>query len=224
MFIEFIGLPGSGKTYFCGQIDNELSKKSIKSCNLIELSRSRFFYKLFFKSLRAYAKINGRTRRLSRRLEELLAPYRGIRAKYNECFIDSYISDICTLVILKNLLGKSKRVFLLDEGLFQRAVTMAVNYNLCKSDIIKLLSVLKRYTDSTVYIKISCEDSLRSVRQRNRHVCAMDNLNDEELKSFLKKYYASCEYISERFHLTVLHRGNPENLKIFNQKFRFGGN
>lgn len=223
MFIEFIGLPGSGKTYLCSQIENDFSEKGVKTVNLIEMSRSKSLYKLYFKFIRFFAKMNPKIHSVSVELQTLLVKYRGIQAKYNDCKIDSYISDICELVFLKHLMKKSEKVLLLDEGLLQRAVTIAINYGLSKSDFTKLIRILEKHIDSTVYLKITCDDAFSSIRHRNRHVCIMDDLSDEKLKKFLRKYYDLCECVSEQIHLTILHRNDPENLKIINEKYRFGG-
>ncbi|MBR4627237.1 MAG: hypothetical protein IKO47_06000 [Ruminococcus sp.] len=224
MIIEFIGLPGAGKTYLCDKLIGDLRSKGIKASNFIEDSRSKFMYKAVFKALGASEHIpDSRTSVLASKLKELLAPYMGIKAKYNDCCIDSYITDLCRVVAIEKIVKKRSSVCLIDEGLFQRAVTMIINYDIDELHYRRLLSILSRYASDTVYLRISPEQAFESVRKRNRCVCAMDRLGDDDLKVFLNRYYELCEFISERSKLTVVHRDDPENINILNSRFNFGG-
>ncbi len=207
-----MGLPGSGKTYFCRQVIERIRKNGAKSENLVDAGRTRFAYKVLYKILRSAPPMTKEQKALRAGLQEIVAQDRGKTANYNTVGIDSYIRDIEMLIRIKKRFSEQDHIYFLDEGIAQRIVTMGINYDLRMEQIHQLLDVLEPYIDETYYLEMDTDAAFASIRKRNRNVCVMDRLNDEDLRRFLTDYKKLCDVIADRIHAETISRGDEAAL------------
>jgi len=211
MFIEFLGLPGSGKTYFSNSVKEKMKLKNTDVLNVTELTRSKLIYKIIAKILLFTARSGLFFKSLRKDIRQIVCRY-DTDAAYNTCRIWSYVDDITVQVLFKRVFKKKNTVYILDEGICQKLVNIIVNYGVSDEDTDRLSAVLAPYTDRTFFLCMETKDAFDSIRKRNRHVCIMDELNDDDLRVFLQKYYQACIRLSDSFQADRIDRNDVDKV------------
>lgn len=207
MVIEFMGMPGVGKTYLADALIKNVDKKSVKAVNLVEMSRHNTFYKVYFRFLRVLTKILPNYKKLRYELAQFVKPYANKNAAFNDIYIDSYVNTLIMYKLLHDKYDSSKNLYILDEGIVQQLVNMKVNYDIDDDTVKNIISAVDKRID-LVYILASFDITIASIEKRNRHVCYIDELKDEQLKAFLEKYNESCEALAQTVSPVVVKRGD----------------
>lgn len=207
MILEFMGMPGVGKTYLADALIKHMDKKSVKAVNLVEMSRQNTLYKIYFRFLRVLIKTLPRYKNLRHELAQIVKPYANKDAAFNNVYIDGYINTLILYKLLHDKYDSSQKLYILDEGIVQQLVNMKVNYDINDDTVKNIISAVNKQIN-TVYIVGSFEITVASIEKRNRHVCYIDELKDEQLKAFLEKYNESCETIAQTVSPIVVKRGD----------------
>ena len=99
---------------------------------------------------------------------------------------------------------------MLDEGIVQRTISFAINYDLDGQTIIKILESFESLFQTTdvIFVEISSEEAFKSIKERNRKESKMDFFSDETLLDYLKEYEVVCKEIAEHFHFKTLHKND----------------
>ena len=193
MVIEFLGLPGSGKTYFANKFKYSMRMQGKKYIDISRHSQSPLYIKFIYKVLDnlVYVLPNYRTlisnlRKLS---ENIIRSPKFLPFSFEYCIRDVVMSVLC-----QSLLEKNKCIFINDEGVLHKMVFLSVQFDIPINKILSACGYSNRIR--TIYIKTTCEKALSNIKKRNRHVCSMDELDDKILFDYLGKYFDSCELVS----------------------------
>ncbi len=216
MVVEFMGMPGSGKTFISNALVLSLKQDSVKAINIIDKSRYNFFYKGLFKILKLMGPRRKVYREFALRLKRILNKRLDKMAKFNNCCIDTYINSIVFYCFLYDLFYHKRRLYIFDEGILQQLVNIMVNFNPSEEEINEILELFKGYHIPVIYLRVEIDDVLNSIKSRDRHDCYIDELEGEELINFLIKYQNDCERLCDKMGCVLIDRNiDIRNLKKF---------
>ena len=86
---------------------------------------------------------------------------------------------------------KSGKVYLFDEGLVHTIVKFCAEFHLPDKVFTELLAACGTFRGGArivVYNEISLADCIESIRKRDRHICAFDELSGDRLRELLEQY------------------------------------
>ncbi|MBQ8987558.1 MAG: hypothetical protein IJ100_10060, partial [Lachnospiraceae bacterium] len=98
------------------------------------------------------------------------------------------------------------------EGLVHAIVKFCADFALCDETFLALTEAAERGLTKrrlVVYNAISLENGFRSLKKRDRHICAFDELPDEALRGILREY-ARLNTAYENSHKVVTVRREEE--------------
>ena len=73
----------------------------------------------------------------------------------------------------------------------QWVVFLNLQYDIDIKDILTVLRPLNP-NSKTIYISTKIETAFTNIKKRNRHICPMDEMNDDDLKHYLKEFEDVC--------------------------------
>lgn len=193
MFEEYLGIPGGGKTYSATKYKKQLRRdgKSFK-----DISRQkgmslwlRIFYRVADKIIYVLPKYRKQIKQY-----RIICKGCGQTPKYLPFSLEYCIKDIVLFSFLHDCFADSKDIILNDEGQLQRFVFLSVQYDVSLDDLLVLWSESAGNV-KTKYVRNSPEVAFKNIKRRNRHVCPMDELDDEQLAEYLEAYYLGCERV-----------------------------
>lgn len=205
MIVELFGSPGSGKTYAINEIHPGTRVK-----NNTTLGAFKEVLKAFVKCLLKFTPYAIRVR------HDILQVVKHGKYiyKYKPVKISSYINNISMLAAVYKY---NKQDIFMDEGIIHRIIAMCINYDIDKSVTQQIIERIN-YTLEDVkelYLYLPVNECLKSIIQRNRHECSIDELQGEQLNSFLTEYFTYCEYISEKFNYKKITRDEIKNWQSY---------
>ena len=197
MILEFFGLPGVGKSYLGMQIERELNSNGERCISIVERSRTSFHWKLWYKLAHLFVSVTPTYKEKVNSLISITKEYEARLPIYNvpAVRIVNYIKQIAFLDYIYSKLALKSTLYIFDEGIIQQIANMIVNYQLDKDTLGKMLAKLENGF-TVVYMSWSIEKILDSIKQRNRHVCYIDELTGAKLEDFLSCYLNACELLS----------------------------
>lgn len=197
MIIEFMGLPGVGKSYLGKQVEKELSHRGVRCISVVERSRTSLVWKVLSKCLHIVIPSTTDFKRLKEKLLSVASVYTSSQAMYNENSVGivDYIEQVAFLDYVYAKLRASKTVYIFDEGIAQQFANMIVNFDVNVEIMQNMLELLEE-KPKTVYLTYSIEKIKESIESRDRHVCYIDELRDKELDQFLISYQKACNDVS----------------------------
>jgi hypothetical protein len=90
-----------------------------------------------------------------------------------------------------HLMEKSEKVYLFDEGLVHTLVKFCAEFHLPDQVFLEIAAACGPYDEMTrivVHNGISVDDCVKSIRKRDRHICAFDELPEDLLRELLGEY------------------------------------
>ena len=195
MMIEYLGIPGSGKTTIMRQQIEEYKRQDVKYQDLSRYKGMPMWLKVFYK-LADYAVYM--LPKYKKQMTALREVCKGCPSepKYLPFSLDYCIKDIVQATLLQDAFGGGKRLVLNDEGQMLRVVFLCVQYGVDVNAIMKCLNVPSLV--KTEYVKVDAETAYQRIKARNRHVCPMDELSDERLMEYLKDTENVCELVMRK--------------------------
>ena len=88
-------------------------------------------------------------------------------------------------------MARSRKVYLFDEGLVHTIVKFCAEFHLPDKVFTELLAACGTFRGDSrivVYNEISLADCIESIRKRDRHICAFDELSGDRLRELLQQY------------------------------------
>ncbi len=217
MIIEFIGLPGSGKSYYADILKDYFKSSNIKTKNINNISRTKFYGKVIRIFLYKIADFHPKLRFYKNKIKGLFKDnvYNNLYNIYPS--IDKCLNTISVFIYLYNKLSDKKEVYILDEGLFHYVVKMSANFDIDEKKVLELINEIKLLLTKdgiVIYNYISQLDSKIELKKRNRHVCLFDELKEDDLDNILNKYYEICDIISNNISTVKVDRYECDEEKI----------
>ena len=195
MIVEYLGIPGCGKTYQANLYKKGLESKGISYIDLSRWKGSPIWIKLFYKLTDKTFVLIPKYRLLRKDLLFLCKDYYNNKPQYLPFSVDYCIDRIISSIFLQDIFGEGKKIAINDEGLLQWVVFLSVQYGVSIYSIMHTLLPLNPNC-KTEWIDTPVEVAFSNIRKRNRHICPMDEMEDIELKSYLLDFYDRCEQIS----------------------------
>ena len=90
-----------------------------------------------------------------------------------------------------HLMEKSEKVYLFDEGLVHTLVKFCAEFHLSDQVFLEIAAACGPFDEMSrivVHNGISVDDCIRSIRKRDRHICAFDELPEDLLRDLLGEY------------------------------------
>lgn len=192
MLIDYIGIPGCGKTYQTNLAKVYCLKEGISFVDISHGKNASLFVKLLLvlseKSLLLTSDYKRCVSHFKTRASQASPKYLPFSLEY--C-----VQRILGAKILAKLFRDCRKVAFNDEGVFQWVVFLSLQYGIPIKEIIDTCS-LEKVDSHTIYISISEMAAFGNIKKRNRHVCEMDEMRDSELMDYLKEFNNSCNQLN----------------------------
>lgn len=204
MTAELYGCPGCGKTYVVRQIIGH-DETVAMSTNYIKSSIINF--------AKIISTWTPESRFLKRKLHKVISGQNTtpifITRNVNSC-----LNNITILCFgYKHL----KTKIIMAEGLVHRVVSMAVNFGWDERIVFEILhcfdSVLKDV--QPFYLEVDLSICFVSIKNRNRHETEMDELSDEELRLYLKKFKDLFDSVTTHYGYKKITRNDYKELEEY---------
>ena len=191
MIVEYLGIPGSGKTYNKQLYIELLSKERRKWLDISRWNGMPLGLKLFYKFIDYFIFLIPKYRKLFKLYKEACF-IKSNSSKYFPLSFETCLRDIVQASFLHDYFGKWNRIVLNDEGQLQRIVTMAVQFEVNIEDLMSVY-LAEKHLEETRFVEISINDAFCNIKTRNRHVCEMDEMNDGIMNNFLNDFDVACK-------------------------------
>ena len=214
MVIECIGLPGGGKSYLMERLARELERGGYHCVNVSARSMTDPAFKAAKKLMHAVIWMDDDARALRDDMERVLSeegPFQSRFGLYGDARWTQEAAAILTALYPRMM--RSETVYLFDEGLIHTLVKFCADGLLKEETLEKLCALTERRLPAkgriVVYNRISVEDCLRSIGERDRHICAFDELEGESLEEILRAYQTYSEDCAGRYGAVTVERRAP---------------
>lgn len=218
MVIECIGLPGSGKSYLMKQLEDELAVQGRTCVNVSDRCMNRFAWKAAKRALHAGIFLSGSARRARADAEEALRAEKDARSKYGIYEDERFtLESIAVFRMVYRRMMNSDSIYLFDEGLVHSLVKYCADMALSDDTFMKMSKAAEKDLAGdrfVVYNIISENRCFASLRERDRHICAFDELPEEELRGILREYTRLNELYSSGHEVIRIYREEENGAKM----------
>lgn len=198
-YVEFVGLPGSGKSYFSHKVAEALRAEGYKIEEPSWVLDHQYgkWPRMFMKTAMGFLF----------RITHFIKAKRIVEIVKRCSLSGNYESSIIRNVLYKAYLinKRNKKVLFFDEGIAQMAVSMAVNSDMSARQMYNDIIKNCQYNDG-VLIRIECDidTALSNMKLRNSNESQVERLRGiEEKKAYLIKYSQECEAIATNNQMIV---------------------
>ena len=218
MVVECIGLPGSGKTYLMRRVGEALASEGVRVVNGSDLAANDLLWKAGKKVLHHTIFLDSDARRLRGRLEEILQPEKPLQSRYgiyrDECFT---LESAAIFRALYARIESADTVYLFDEGLVHTIVKFCAEFHLGDRTFLEMMAACGPFDQKRrviVHNKITVDGCIGSIRKRDRHVCAFDELPEERLREILAQYERFNACFAAHYPVVAVSREEAEEEKV----------
>lgn len=197
MYVEYLGIPGCGKTFWK---DKYLAQLKADGKPFLDVSRQKvmpLWLKVFYKFAETILLQCPKYKRLTQEYKSLCKGYPQ-EPKFIPFSLAYCIKDIVLATLLHDIFD-GKKIYVNDEGQLQRLVFLSVQFGVA-IDKLRPLYMKNRRAEKTIYVKTEIDTAFANIRKRNRHVCPMDELTDETLRAYETEFYNCCECLAENIN------------------------
>ena len=217
MVVECIGLPGSGKTYLIGKLQEALEEKGIPVVNASDSRANRIIRKAAVKLLRAGVIPDREAGELRSRLREILADGEPRGSRFGIYEDTDYTGRSAAAFVQRyRKMMHSPKVYLFDEGLVHALVKLCADFGISNEIFLSMAGETEKRLAGrrlVIYNVIPTRDCLASIAERNRHICAFDELSGEELKEILGEYERLNGCYAEHYDTVEVRREEEDRRK-----------
>lgn len=200
---EIFGLPGSGKSYIISKYTGSDDTSIIVSANMWGVLIKTIKKMCIFAP--SCLVLNGKLRRC----------IKNNTSKPKYIFkSEKYFIDKIVLLAFAYKYYAGDDMFM-DEGIIHRIVSFAVNFSLSQDVVCDMLLLVQPYLKDIklVYLDVDAKTCFKSIKERNRHECEMDEFEDATLMEFLEEYKKCFDYVSNVCECTRITRDNYKGLE-----------
>ena len=214
MVVECIGLPGSGKTYLMRSVEEELLKRGIPCVNAGERSMRSMWWKAGKKVLHRTIFLDRDAREIRGRFLSILEKEKPLQSRYGINTDERFtVESAAIFVAAYRLMERSEKVYLFDEGLVHTIVKFCAEFHLPESVFLEMVAACGPFDELSrivVHNRISVDDCVRSIQERDRHICAFDELPEEKLRELLEQYAGLNACYAARYPVLTVSRTEDE--------------
>ena len=214
MVVECIGLPGSGKTYLMRSVEEELLKRGIPCVNAGERSMHSVWWKAAKKVLHRTIFLDRDAREIRGRFLSILEKEKPLQSRYGINTDERFtVESAAIFVAAYRLMERSEKVYLFDEGLVHTIVKFCAEFHLPESVFLEMMAACGPFDELSrivVHNRISVDDCVRSIQERDRHICAFDELPEEKLRELLEQYAGLNACYAARYPVLTVSRTEDE--------------
>lgn len=197
MYVEYLGIPGCGKTFWK---DKYLEQLRAEGKPFLDVSRQKVMplcLKVFYKFAETILLQFPKYKRLTQEYKSICNGC-SREPKFVPFSLAYCIKDVVLATLLHDIFD-GKKIYVNDEGQLQRLVFLSVQFGVA---IDKLMPLNMKYRGDvkTIYVKTEVDTAFANIKKRNRHVCPMDELTDETLRAYESEYYKCCERLAEEIN------------------------
>lgn len=199
-YVEFLGLPGCGKSYYSHKVAEKLRREGYKIAEpswVLDHTTGKYIRAI--KKLMMAWFFSLYHRREAKRIKVVIKSYCLSKAEVNR-----FQRNILYKAYL--LSKRNESVLLLDEGLAQMAVSLSIRTDKSASQMYKEVMSELSLRQNVLLIRIDCstEIALLNMDARTTHDSYVERLVGlEEKKDYLGRYKAGCDSIIENYVLVV---------------------
>lgn len=194
MIVEYIGIPGCGKTFRANLYKNELKRQGISFIDLSRWKGAPLWLKLFYKVTDRTFVILPKYRIMRNRLRILCKDIYGRSPKYLPFSVDYCIDRIISSIFLEDVFGNLTKIAINDEGLMQWVVFLNLQYGVDLNNILLQIHPLNKNV-KTNFIDTDVKTAFGNIKKRDRHICSMDEMEDFALKKYLEEFHLVCIHV-----------------------------
>ena len=197
MYVEYLGIPGCGKTFWKEIFLEDLRREGVSYLDVSRQKVMPLWLKVFYKLAEIVLLQLPKYKKLTREYRNAIKNC-SIVPRYLPFSLTYCIKDIVLASLLHDFF-RGKRIYINDEGQLQRIVFLSIQYDVPFKDLFPLY-MKYRGDVKTIYVQTPIETAMANIRKRNRHVCPMDELAEEELIKYGKAFFESCEKIAQEIN------------------------
>lgn len=208
-YVEFLGLPGCGKSFISHKVAESLRKEGVKisepSWELDHLYGK--YARALKKELMAlcFAFIN---RKETQRLNNLIKKSGYVGKDYQKLKLNLlYKAHILT--------KKQGSVVFFDEGLSQMSVSLAMGGKMSAKSIYEEILQILTIRGSLTCVRIDCsiEDAMLNMAIRETHDSRVEKMTDEEDKiKFMRRFEQECNSIDVLNLVSILYSDDTDSI------------
>lgn len=215
MLVEFMGLPGSGKTTFANELGNHAQPLlGSDLLNLTQLSRSRFSWRLRAHVLRKAFPLIPSASDIRRKCIRILDKPLDLPARYGGDQLSGYVNDLSVRMWLHHRLDAVEKAYCLDEGVSQSMVILRVNYDISETSLGGLYNQICDSAFRPFWYRADPRVAEASMIARDRHVCYIDELRGSELTEYVSRFNDACELVASITNAVPIERSWTEPHKL----------
>jgi hypothetical protein len=204
MIVELYGSPGAGKTY----IKDRVIPGEVEAAN----RKNRKWFVKFVKRAVLLFPFSFICRK---KIYEIIGGH-DYKPIYNNVTVSSCVNNI-VMVLYGYTHLKSKKRFM-DEGVIHRIISLSVNYNFHIKTVFEIIDYVTPFLGQIkeFYLYLNPEECYKSIKERDRHECNIDELDDESLRKYLDAYKYYCDAVCQKYrHSLVTREDYKEIEKVF---------
>ena len=198
-FVDFFGIPGSGKSYHANIISKERNLEDYY--RYLFSKKGNFLFKIFvhFRLGNILAPVE------TNQLMKLYEPFLNNNNHFGfPVSLKNYVHQIIYLIFVKKRMKKNNKSSLFDEGILHHIIAIEVEFLVPHEVSVKAYDISEHFNTENIYINSSVENAFNRIKERNRKYSSMDYLDDEKLNLFLEAYKESCDRFSEEMMVEVI--------------------
>ena len=194
-FIEFFGLPGSGKSTISHRIAEDLRKKGVAVYEpTYSMDHGKIRSARSVKKFLCYLSSSVCKGKLIKKIKKIVS-----ENGYSGADAFKHVVNIAYKIRAINGLRSKDGFVFFDEGLVQSAVSLAINEKKSVNENVKELFAIagKDYSPEIVFIRTSERVALSRAAERRGNFSRVEKIKDENArKAFMKKYTGICSAVS----------------------------
>ncbi|GEM_PF-6492600 len=207
MIVDLFGIPGCGKTFYSKDLRKRMIKADLPCVDISRFNGMPLWLKICYKLADFAICLLPKYRKQKKVIKSLFISCENVKSKYVPFSLDYCINDIVLSTLIHDICNKLKIFCVNDEGQIQRYVFLMIQFGI---PFDRLFSVYKQYNDNsfTIYLMSNVECAFSNIKNRNRHVCPMDEISDDILKMYLNDFYVGCELFRNNIGMTYSYSYN----------------
>ena len=191
---ELFGLPGSGKTTICKEIE-----KKYNVCYINRFYKENIIGKIYFHIFLKFFKTNKNIRDKYDLCLKQLSNYKTNKNIINaKLQIELYLKYIMFVYFIETKNKNQEKKCIIDEGIIHYLMALYAEFNIPVEILEKILNILN-ISKINLGLKCNLEVICYQIKVRNRKNTPIDFLNDEDLKIILNKYNEAFNYFLQKF-------------------------